>query len=54
MKREMFIQYTTLGANLGVIAGIILLAYELNQHSHQLDAQASITHMMFRVNVNER
>ena len=54
MKQETIIQYTTLGANVGVIIGIALLAFELNQNNQLLEAQANTTHMMWRVNVNER
>ena len=54
MKTETINQYLTLGANIGVIVGIFLLAFELNQNNELLTAQASTTHMMWRVNVNER
>ena len=39
MKSESVSQYVTLAANVGVLLGIILLAYELNQNNDLLETQ---------------
>ena len=41
MKSDSVNSWLTLGANLGVIAGLILVAYEINQSGKQLELAAS-------------
>ena len=43
MKSDKLNQWLSLGANLGVIAGILLLAYEIRQNSEVLEAQGRST-----------
>jgi hypothetical protein len=44
MKSETINQWVSLGANIGVILGILLLAFELNQNNKLLEAQISADH----------
>jgi len=43
MKSDKLNQWLSLGANFGVIAGILLLAYEIRQNSEVLEAQGRST-----------
>ena len=43
MKSDRLNQWLSLAANFGVIAGILLLAYEIRQNSEVLEAQARAT-----------
>ena len=40
MKTGTINQWVTLGANIGVLLGILLLAYELNQNNQLMEAEA--------------
>jgi len=50
MKKIDLAQAITILANIGVIAGIVFLAVELNQNSEQLRAQAQFSYMQSRAN----
>jgi|GEM_PF-1143103 len=51
MKSESINQWVTLGANIGVLLGILLLAYELNQNNDLLEAQISFSYQQNRRDV---
>jgi hypothetical protein len=42
-------RWLTLGANFGVIAGILFLGYEIRQNNESLDAESRLNHAMLRV-----
>lgn len=46
-------RWLTLGANIGVVLGIIFLAIELRQNNELLQSQASITYVQIRVGALE-
>lgn len=48
MTSEWLNRWLTLGANVGVIAGIVFLAYEIRQNSEALNAQSRYSHAMVR------
>ena len=48
MNSDQFARWLTIGANIGVVVGIIFLAIELHQNSELLESQASITYAQAR------
>ena len=53
MDANRFGGWLTLGANIGVVVGIIFLAIELRQNNELLRSQASITYVQARTNAIE-
>ena len=51
MKKIDLNQTISILANVGVIVGIVFLAFEINQNSKQLQAQAQFNYMQSRVDV---
>lgn len=52
MKMQQWNDWLTLGANIGVLAGIFFLAYELRQNNDLLEAQARETKLERRTGFN--
>lgn len=54
MSMDSINKWLTLAANLGVIAGILLLAIELNQNNKLLSSAAEYNYMQARISPRER
>ena len=48
MKSETINQWMTLGANIGVIAGILFLGFELQQNNDLMESQARFNDLQIR------